>query len=334
MRIESVDYDKDIEKDLLYEESLPKGRSTHQKQVFQKQADEAEKMVLTRSVLGKRYPKITIVTPSFNQGHFLEETIQSVLGQNYPNLEYMIIDGGSTDNSVDLIQKYSDHLTYWVSEPDQGQHYAIQKGFNRATGDIITWLCSDDLYEPGTLHIVANAYLAHPNAALIYGDTQYLYPDGARKTKKKIMFDYKMALYAYSMIPQPSSFMSRQAYIEIGGIDPTFQYTADYDLFLRLGKHREVVQIPLVLSSYRLHATSKTISSKSLMKKEFRKTREKILGRERRCYDKVFGRYYLLKAVARFYLERNEIVLSEDGGNLDIRENKKISVSQVLRRFF
>jgi hypothetical protein len=122
--------------------------------------------------------------------------------------------------------------------------------------------------------------------------------------------------------------------MEIGGIDPTFQYTADYDLFLRLGKRREVVQIPFVLSSYRLHEASKTISSKSLMKKEFERTREKILGRERRYYDKIVGRYYLFKAVARFYLERNEIVLSEDGGSLDTSENRRISVSHILRRIF
>jgi len=281
-----------------------------------------------------RYPKITVVTPSFNQGSFLEETIQSVLGQNYPNLEYMIIDGGSTDSSPSIIDKYKDHLAYAISEPDQGQHYAIEKGFSRATGDIITWLCSDDLYEPGALHIVAHSFLSHPDAALIYGDTQYLYPNGSLRIKKKISFDYKMALFAYSMIPQPSSFIAREAYLAVGGIDPTFQYTADYDLFLRLGKKRRVVHVPFVLSSYRLHAQSKTIRSKRLMKNEFKRAREKNLGRKRRFFDKLIGRYYLLKAVVKFYLERSEIVLSEDGGNLEIGEKRKIDILKILRRVF
>jgi len=101
------------------------------------------------------YPKISIITPSFNQGKYLEETIFSVLGQNYPNLEYIIIDGGSTDNSVDIIKKYENQLTYWISEPDNGQSHAINKGFMKATGGILAWLNSDDMYLPGVLDYVA-----------------------------------------------------------------------------------------------------------------------------------------------------------------------------------
>jgi glycosyltransferase involved in cell wall biosynthesis len=110
------------------------------------------------------YPKISIVTPSFNQGRFIEKTILSVIEQDYPNLEYIIIDGGSTDESVEVIKKYDQHLAYWVSEPDRGQSHAINKGFERATGEIFGWLNSDDWYHPGALKAVAEAFAANPEA--------------------------------------------------------------------------------------------------------------------------------------------------------------------------
>jgi glycosyltransferase involved in cell wall biosynthesis len=111
-------------------------------------------------------PKISIVTPSFNQGRFIEKTILSVIEQDYPNLEYIIIDGGSTDESVEIIKKYEKHLAYWVSEPDRGQSHAINKGFERATGEIFGWLNSDDWYHPGALKALAEAFAANPEAGV------------------------------------------------------------------------------------------------------------------------------------------------------------------------
>ena len=125
-----------------------------------------------------RYPKISIITPSYNQGQFLEQTILSILSQDYPNLEYIIMDGGSSDNSVEIIRKHEDNLTYWVSEPDKGQSDAINKGFQRATGDILTWLNSDDYYLPGTLHTVAEYFTQHPDVECIYGDLQVVASNG------------------------------------------------------------------------------------------------------------------------------------------------------------
>ena len=117
----------------------------------------------------KEHPKISVITPSYNQADFLEETILSVLNQNYPNLEYIIIDGGSTDRSVEIIKKYEKHLSYWVSEKDDGQSHAINKGLQHATGEIICWLCSDDLHVSDTLYTVAELFRLNPEIALLHG---------------------------------------------------------------------------------------------------------------------------------------------------------------------
>ena len=121
--------------------------------------------------MNNQYPKISIITPSYNQGQFLEETICSVLDQGYPSLEYIVIDGGSTDNSGEIIQKYAPHLAYWVSEKDSGQVEAIQKGFDRATGDVVAWLNSDDVYMPGTLDKIGAAF-HDMDTAFVYGNCE------------------------------------------------------------------------------------------------------------------------------------------------------------------
>jgi glycosyltransferase involved in cell wall biosynthesis len=140
--------------------------------------------------------KISIITPSFNQGKFIEETIQSVFSQEYTNLEYIIIDGNSTDNSIDIIQKYSEQLSYWISEKDHGQAAAINKGFNIASGDIIGWLNSDDILLPGALDKISNAFISHPDIDVVYGD--YFFIDENSKIllkKKEIPVDFKIMLY-------------------------------------------------------------------------------------------------------------------------------------------
>ena len=124
-------------------------------------------------------PRISIVTPSYNQGRFIEETIQSVLGQGYPNVEYIIIDGGSTDNTVEIIRKYAKHLTYWVSEPDRGQSHAINKGLARCTGDLFGWINSDDVLMPGALEVVAEAWRRRPGR-IISGATSIFDEHGQR----------------------------------------------------------------------------------------------------------------------------------------------------------
>ena len=204
-------------------------------------------------------PKISIVTPSYNQAQFLEKTIISVLNQGYPNLEYIIVDGGSTDGSVEVIKKYEKHLTFWISEQDQGQSDAIDKGFGRSTGDILAWLNSDDMLLPGALPAIAGAFEKHPEAALIYGD--YIKVDSNDRCialRRQPSFDLKVCLYAYTIAMQPASFFSRQAFLDVGGIDTKLHYIMDHDLVLRLAQYGKVINVRDYVAAFRVHPASKT----------------------------------------------------------------------------
>jgi glycosyltransferase involved in cell wall biosynthesis len=259
-------------------------------------------------------PKISIVTPSYNQGDFLEETINSVLSQGYPNLEYIIIDGGSKDNSINIIKKYEKYLTYWVSEKDNGQADAIRKGFNKSSGEILAWLNSDDLYTENTLNIIGEYYRDNPQVKLLYGDYFVMDFNGSLRLKKKIKFDYLMCLYAYLMIPQPSSFFTRDLYYNVGELDVNLDYCMDYDLFLKMGKisEKNIMHIPTPFSIFRLHNDSKSVASQENFTKEIRNVRERALGRKWKKTDDILARLYLAKAVGQFFIERKEIIIRKD----------------------
>lgn len=207
------------------------------------------------------YPKISIITPSYNQGPFLEQTILSVLGQDYPNLEYIIIDGGSTDNSVEIIKKYESHLKYWVSEPDKGQSHAINKGFSIATGDILAWLNSDDMYLPGILNKIASA-INTDDEGIHFGDCiHFNYQDGglscfgskianAHLTQDLLVCDY---------IIQPSSFWTRKTWDKVGTLNEEMHYGFDWEWFIRAkldGVPFYPIESPLAI--YRIHDAHKT----------------------------------------------------------------------------
>lgn len=204
-------------------------------------------------------PKISIVTPSYNQCQFLERTIISVLNQNYPNLEYIIIDGGSNDKSVEIIKKYEKYLTYWISEQDQGQSDAINKGFAKSTGQVLAWLNSDDIYLPGALHKIADTFNKNPDAALVYGD--YIKVDSNDRCialRRQPSFDLKVCLYAYTIAMQPASFFNRETFFEVGGINKSLHYIMDHDLFLRLAQYGKVLNIRDYVAALRVHPASKT----------------------------------------------------------------------------
>jgi len=205
-------------------------------------------------------PRISIVTPSYNQGKFLEKTILSVLEQGYPNLEYIIIDGCSTDDSVETIKKYGQRLTYWVSEPDRGQSHAINKGFERATGEIFGWLNSDDWYHPGALKAVAEAFVANSEAGAVVGAGDYVAEDGTIITstyREKIDLE---ALYSWydNYFWQPSCFFTSTAWQQSEGLDESLQLCMDYDLWIKIAKKFRFVTTPQNLSATLLHTDSKT----------------------------------------------------------------------------
>jgi len=212
---------------------------------------------------GSPWPRVSIVTPSYNQGQFIEETIRSVLLQGYPDLEYIIIDGGSTDGSVDIIRKYEDWLACWVSEPDKGQSDAINKGFARARGDIFAWLNSDDTYEPGAISMAAQYLIEHPNVGMIYSDCNFIDETsrviGRHRTGH---FDLNELLRGYNHIPQQATFFRREVWQKAGPLDITLHYAMDYDLWIRIGLNSCVRYIPGVPANFRVWHDAKTVSNR------------------------------------------------------------------------
>lgn len=216
-------------------------------------------------------PKISIITPSYNQGHFIEETICSVLDQGYPHLEYIIMDGGSKDNTVEVIKKYEQHITYWESVRDKGQSEAINKGYRRATGDVINWLNSDDYYEPGALHKVGEAF-ANPatnvycGTSRIFGNEEYfsagtdVYADNLEKT------------IGWARIDQPETFFRKSCFDKMGGyLDEQFHYTMDKELWIRYLLQYGLdglIKTNERLAHFRIHGDSKTNNFQEKFKKE------------------------------------------------------------------
>jgi glycosyltransferase involved in cell wall biosynthesis len=200
---------------------------------------------------------VSIITPSFNQAAYLEQTMQSVLEQDYPRIEYLVVDGASTDNSVDIIRKYENKLAWWVSEKDRGQADAINKGFARATGEIIAWLNSDDYYLAGTVSAAVKIFAAHPEVVLVYGNM--LAVDEHGKTFNTL--NYKQLtledLLCFQIIGQPAVFMRRSALQTAGGLDPTFHFLLDHHLWIRLAQQGKILHVDQTWSAARYHAEAK-----------------------------------------------------------------------------
>lgn len=206
------------------------------------------------------HPRITIITPSYNQGQFIEETIQSVLCQQYPNLEYMIIDGGSDDNTVEIIKKYEKHITYWCSEKDSGQAHAINKGFARATGAILMWLNSDDMLMPNVLQLIAKKYSENPNA-LYFGNCLHFRHQGNALVSNgsDVTTSYKNnQLSEVDFIIQPSSFWSKEIWENVGLLSEELHFGFDWEWFLRVEQKYPLIPISECISLYRIHDAHKS----------------------------------------------------------------------------
>lgn len=206
-----------------------------------------------------RLPRISVVMPSFNQGSFIEESIRSVLLQGYADLEFIIIDGGSTDETVEIIKKYEPWLSFWISEPDGGQADALQKGFARATGAILAWLNSDDIYCPGALSSVGQYYSRYPETGLLYGDSEVIDAQGNVIDSIKGQDGDLELLLTRNIIPQPSAFFSRYAFDKAGGINADLHFIMDYELWIRMMlKGIKLHYIPQLLSRFRWYQISKS----------------------------------------------------------------------------
>lgn len=211
---------------------------------------------------GRAWPKISLVTPSFRHAQYIEETIRSVLLQNYPNLEYFVEDGGSTDGTAEILEKYSPWLSGWVSEKDRGQSHAINKGFARCTGEIANWLCSDDTLTAGALGIVAKHFAAEPTLDVLAGACRMLFPDQPRRSRdKSVPCDKLRLMPCCNPVLQPSCFFRRRLLDRTPPIDESLHYALDFELWNRFQMGKAVWKvIPDKLSVFLMTGGNKTLT--------------------------------------------------------------------------
>ncbi len=244
-------------------------------------------------------PKISIVTPSFNQGHFLEETIRSVVQQDYKNLEYVIIDGGSSDDSVEIIKKYESRLHYWVSEKDEGHGHALNKGFSRTSGEIMAWINSDDMYTPWSFKVVSEIFSSFPHVMWIMGITS-VWNDagsmiGAAKVQKNI-FDFLLGNYAW--IQQESVFWRRELWEKAGGyINQNYNLMVDGELWTRFLLYEELYSVGCILGGYRIHSCNR---AKHNYGECLREMEQAISVMKKKCSPDVISAYNKLKVMQKF----------------------------------
>jgi glycosyltransferase involved in cell wall biosynthesis len=202
-------------------------------------------------------PLVSIITPSYNQVRFIEATLRSVLEQDYPNIEYLVVDGASTDGSVEIIRRYADRLAWWVSEKDTGQSEAVNKGLRRTRGEIVGWLNSDDVYLPGAVSAAVAAFQSHPQAGLIYGDARAIDADG-KPFNVMHARQYTLAdLLAFNIICQPAAFMRRSVLERVNYLNPNYQLLMDNLLWMCIAQKAPMIYVPRTWAAARYHEQAK-----------------------------------------------------------------------------
>jgi glycosyltransferase involved in cell wall biosynthesis len=222
-------------------------------------------------------PLVTVVTPSLNQARFVEDAVRSVLAQDYSRIEHVVVDGGSTDGTLDILARY-DHLR-WISEPDAGQADALRKGLELARGQIFGWLNADDVYLPSAVRTAVEA-LRLSGAGLVYGGYRVLHEGGESAFEIPAhAFDFDMLLNAKNLVPQPSAFFTREAYEAVSGVDPRYHYAMDYDLWVRIARGFDVAVVDGILSGFRFQSESKSVTAADRFYPEMRTISRRNGGR-------------------------------------------------------
>ena len=250
---------------------------------------------------------VSIVTPSFNQDRYIEDTIQSVLAQDYPQIEYRIVDGGSTDNTIGVIKKYESKLVGWVSEKDKGQTDAINKGFAQAKGDILAWINSDDTYEPGAVSAAVRYLQEHPDVGMVYGDCNFI--DASGKVIGKFnaaQTSYSLLRQGYSHIPQQTMFFRAELWRQVGPLDPSFYFAMDYDLWTRIAARAEIKYVPQTWANFRLHSSGKTLLADDRCWPEMLRVHYRDGGS---FFSVIVAKYYLRKLIAPLWNWRRQKML-------------------------
>jgi glycosyltransferase involved in cell wall biosynthesis len=254
---------------------------------------------------------VSIVTPSYNHEKYIRETIRSVLNQDYQTIEYIIIDGGSQDGSVDIIREFEDRLAWWVSEPDRGQTDAINKGFSQAKGEILAWLNSDDTLLPGAVAEVVAFFEKNPDVGLLYGDANFIDQEGkvigkfpARRT------DYRLLRQGYVHIPQQAAFFRADTWRKVGPLDPSFFFAMDYDLWVRIAKIARVEYVPRLWANFRLHGDAKTIAADDRCWPEMLKVHYRDGGS---AFSIIVFKYWIRKLAAPLINWRRRQMMNRNG---------------------
>lgn len=259
--------------------------------------------------MNNRLPLVSVVTPSLNQARFLEATIQSVLAQDYPRIEYIVVDGGSTDESAEVIRRYESRLAWWVSEKDEGQTDAINKGLAHATGDILAWLNSDDTYAPGAVAAAVDAFGRCPECGLIYGAANYLSEDGRVIGRfPAAQTDYRRLRQGYVHIPQQAAFFRADLWRSVGPLDKSFYFAMDYDLWVRIARRAKVKYVPQTWANFRLHGGAKTITADERCWPEMIRIHYRDGGS---FFSVINAKYYIRRLVAPFWNWRRRRMLGQ-----------------------